>query len=145
MDGDAERSGVTEGLAKVSEVAGTEAAGTGLAKRPGADGRAGNVPPGGKARDSEAPCESCRRICRSVPNRGTDRGLRHSGGRCSLGPLACPAARSYGRWIRRLGRSSSFSSASCSAANCRFTSHSISACISASVTCFWQEQTMARP
>jgi hypothetical protein len=48
MDGDAERSGVTEGLAKVSEVAGTEAAGSALAKRPGADGRAGNVPPGGR-------------------------------------------------------------------------------------------------
>jgi hypothetical protein len=64
MDGDAEESGVTEGHAKVSEVAGTEAAGTGLAKRPGADGRAGNVLPGGtfwkrdpwgKARDSEGP------------------------------------------------------------------------------------------
>src|SRR4029453_2370833 len=49
MDGDAERSGVTEGLAKVSEVAGTEAAGTGLAKRPGADGRAGNVLPGARS------------------------------------------------------------------------------------------------
>jgi hypothetical protein len=53
MDGDAERSGVTEGLAKVSEVA--EAAGTGLAKRPGADGRAGNVPHGGRRGARRAP------------------------------------------------------------------------------------------
>ena len=62
MDGDAEKSGVTEGLAKVSEVAGTEAAGTGLAKRPGADGPWKRAPwgtfwkrdPSRKARDSES-------------------------------------------------------------------------------------------
>jgi hypothetical protein len=145
MDGDAERSGVTEGLAKVSEVAGTEAAGSALAKRPGADGRAGNVPPGGRRGTRRPPVKAVAGfadlslIVERIGACGTP------GARCSLGPLASPAARSYGRWIRRLGRSSSFSSASCSAANCRFTSHSISACISASVSCFWQEQTMARP
>jgi hypothetical protein len=41
-------------------------------------------------------------------------------------------------------RSSSLSSASCSAATCRFTSRSISACISASVSCFWQEQNIVQ-
>jgi hypothetical protein len=63
MDGDAEKSGVTEGLAKVSEVAGTEAAGTRLAKRPGADGpwkrapgaRSGSVTPRGRRGTRRAP------------------------------------------------------------------------------------------
>jgi hypothetical protein len=64
MDGDAEKSGVTEGLAKVSEVAGTEAAGTGLAKRPGADGRPRNVPTG--ARSGRVP-PGGRRGTRRVP------------------------------------------------------------------------------
>jgi hypothetical protein len=157
MDGDAEKSGVTEGLAKVSEVAGTEAAGAGLAKRPGADGLQmgpGNVPPGAR---SGSVTRGGRRGTRKAPGDKAVAGFADLSlivgriGACGTpgadalpGPLSSPSS----AFLRPLNsarrRSSSFSSASCSVANCRFTSRSISACISASVSCFWQEQNIVK-
>jgi len=48
-DGDAEPSGITEGVIEVSEVAGTDAAGIGVAKRLPGNGRPGSVPPGARS------------------------------------------------------------------------------------------------
>ena len=153
-DGDAELADVTEEVAAVSEVAGTDSTGIGVGRRLPGSGRPGSVPPGAR---SGSVTPGGRRGVRMVPpgdkavagfpDFSLIEGRRI--GACGIpGASWLPVAPflSNTAFLRALNsarrRSSSFCSASCSAANCRFTSRSIRDCISASVSCFWQEQNM---
>jgi hypothetical protein len=141
-DGDSEPAGATAGVSQVFEVAGAASAGRGAGiSRPGSEGpeaRSGSVTPGGRCGLRMVPGDEAvagfeGRIGRGIPGDSV----------FVVAPLFSSSAflRAL-NWARRC--SSSFSWASRSAANCRFTSCSIRACSSASLRCFWQEQNMAR-
>jgi hypothetical protein len=141
--GDSEPAGVTGGIAKLFEVAGTDPSGIGVAIRENsgsvAPERSGSVTPGGSCGFRMVPGD---KAVAGFEGRIGARGTPGASLLLVAASLSNAALLRELNWARRC--SSSFSWASRSAANCRFTSRSIRACSSSSVRCFWQEQNMAR-
>lgn len=143
-DCDSEPAGAIEGAAKLFSVAGAESAGieSGTGRRENSGSvfpRSGSVTPGGSCGLRTVPGG------KAVAGFAGRIGARGIPGASLVFVAACLSSTAFLRELNCARRwASSFSWASRSAANCRFTSRSIRACSSSSVRCFWQEQNMAR-